>query len=100
TTIRVEVVSISFFTRASGVGDLAQVRYIKRKRSAAGGTEERSYWIASVQYAYGEPSKQPAMRRWNPLGFKVVEFQAQQEVHAAPQPTSARSEPTGAERSE
>ena len=33
TTVRAQVTSVSFFKRASGVGDLAQVRYVKAKRA-------------------------------------------------------------------
>ena len=34
TSVRAQVTSVSFFKRASGVGDLAQVRYVKAKRMA------------------------------------------------------------------
>ncbi|HEX2494640.1 MAG TPA: type IV secretion system protein [Steroidobacter sp.] len=84
TTIRAQATSISFFVRANGLNDLAQVRYIKSKRSGAGGEEQKSYWIATVQYVYAEPSKQARLRRWNPLGFKIVEFTVEQEVQSAP----------------
>ncbi|HEY2679460.1 MAG TPA: type IV secretion system protein [Steroidobacteraceae bacterium] len=80
TTVRAQVSSISFFGRSSGVSDLAQVRYTKAKRPAGGTDEQVTHWIASVQYTYGEPSKDPKVRRWNPLGFKVVEFKSEPEV--------------------
>ena len=32
--MRAEVTSVSFFKRANGVGDLAQVRYVKAERAA------------------------------------------------------------------
>jgi type IV secretion system protein VirB8 len=85
TTIRTQVTSISFFTRASGVADLAQVRYLKAKRAADGGEEQKSYWIATVQYAYGEPSKDPKTRRWNPLGFRIIDFRPEPEVVTEPE---------------
>ncbi|MGE0115006.1 MAG: virB8 family protein [Steroidobacteraceae bacterium] len=79
-TLRAQVSSISFFTRGSGVADLAQVRYTQQRR-AAGGTEDQvTHWIATVQYTYVDPSKEPKTRRWNPLGFKIIEFQAEPEV--------------------
>lgn len=79
-TVRAQVSSISFFERANGVADLAQVRYTKSKR-AAGGTDERlTHWIATIQYNYVDPSKDPKTRRWNPLGFKITEFHAESEV--------------------
>ncbi len=82
TTVRAQVTSISFFTRASGTADLAQVRYIRAKRSADGAEEQRSHWIATIQYAYGEPSKDAKVRRWNPLGFRVIDFRPEPEVIA------------------
>jgi len=87
TTVRAQVTSVSFFTRASGAGDLAQVRYIKAKRPAGGTEEQRSYWIATVQYAFSDAAKDPKTRRWNPLGFKVIEFR--------PEPEAVTDEPAG-----
>jgi type IV secretion system protein VirB8 len=93
TTIRVQVQSVSFFERGSGVGDLAQVRYLKAKRQGTG-AEQLSYWIATIQYAYGTPSKEPKTRRWNPLGFKIVEFSAEPEVVTTPQNSQAQGNNT------
>lgn len=80
TTIRAQVSSISFFERGSGVADLAQVRYLKARRAGGGTDEEVTHWIASIQYAYGAPSEDPKIRRWNPLGFKIVDFKPEPEV--------------------
>lgn len=82
TSVRVQVSSVSFFKRATGVGDLAQVRYIKAKRAAGAATDETTHWIATLQYAYADPSGDPKMRGWNPLGFKVVDFRPEPEVIA------------------
>jgi type IV secretion system protein VirB8 len=83
-TVRAQVEAVSFFQRSSGVTDLAQVRYLKAERQG-GGTDERvTHWIATIQYAYTTPSKDPRVRRWNPLGFKVVELTAEAEVPAQP----------------
>ena len=82
TTVRAQVMSVSFFTRANGVADLAQVRYVKSKRALGGGEEQRSYWIATIQYTYGEPSKDAKSRHWNPLGFKVIDFRPEPEVRS------------------
>jgi len=79
-TVEAHVESVSFFTRASGLVDLAQVRYVKALRPGGGGGEIYSHWVATVQYQYGPPAKNPRMRRWNPLGFRVVEFKAEPEV--------------------
>ena len=79
-TVRAQVTSVSFFTRASGVVDLAQVRYLKVLRQGSGSEEVFTHWVATIQYAYAEPAKDPKTRRWNPLGFKVVEFKTEPEV--------------------
>jgi type IV secretion system protein VirB8 len=81
-TVRVQVTSVSFFTRSSGLSDLAQVRYLKAARQGAGAEESFTHWVATVRYAYSEPAKDPRTRRWNPLGFKIVDFRAEPEVLA------------------
>jgi len=81
-SVRVQVNSVSFFTKASGLSDLAQVRYLKAARSGSGGEETITHWIATVQYAYVEPAKDPKTRRWNPLGFKIVDFRSEPEIAA------------------
>lgn len=79
-SVRVQVNSVSFFTRASGLSDLAQVRYLKAARQGPGAEESFSHWVATVQYVYGEAAKEPKTRRWNPLGFKIVDFRTEPEV--------------------
>jgi type IV secretion system protein VirB8 len=79
-TVRARVASISFFSRANGVADLAQVRYIKSRRNGDGGDEKVTHWVATIQYAYVEPSKDPAARQRNPLGFRIVDFKPEQET--------------------
>lgn len=79
-TVRASVVSVSFFRRASGLADLAQVRYVKHLRRASGGAEEATHWIATIQYAYASPSKNVQTRSLNPLGFKVLDFRPEPEV--------------------
>jgi type IV secretion system protein VirB8 len=79
-TLRAQVTSVSFFERANGVGDLAQVRYLKARRAGGTGEEQVTYWIASIQYAYAAPADDPKVRRWNPLGLKIVEFRPEPEV--------------------
>lgn len=81
-TVRVQVKSVSFFRRANGVADLAQVRYLKAHRQGIGAEERLTHWIATIQYAYAAPSADPRMRRWNPLGFKVVEMVTEPEILA------------------
>jgi type IV secretion system protein VirB8 len=73
------VSSITFFERSSGVEDLAQVRFIKTTRSG-NGAEQMSQWIATVQYVYATPATDPRMRRWNPLGLKIVDYRTEREA--------------------
>ena len=87
-TVRVDVESVSFFKRANGVEELAQVRYLKAERPSSGGAEHITHWIATAQYAYSAPSKDPKTRRWNPLGFKIVELGLEPEVLTTPASSS------------
>jgi type IV secretion system protein VirB8 len=79
-SVRAEVTSVSFFKRANGIQDLAQVRYVKEKRAAGSAHAESTHWIASIQYAYAAASSDPKVRSLNPLGFKVVDFRPEPEV--------------------
>src|ERR1044072_4961745 len=79
TSVRVQVSSITFFERSSGLEDLAQVRFIKALRSG-NGSEQISHWIPTVRYVYATPATDPRMRRWNPLGFKVVDYRTEAEA--------------------
>lgn len=88
-TVRVQVESVSFFERANGVTDLAQVRYLKAERQGSGADERFTHWIATIHYAYTAPSMDPRVRRWNPLGFRVIELTSEPEV--LPQPVSSKS---------
>jgi type IV secretion system protein VirB8 len=88
TTVRAQVGAVSFFTRANGLGDLAEVRYTKAQRAGSGAADQITHWIATIQYTYAEASKDPRVRRWNPLGFKVLEYRAEPEVLPADIPAS------------
>lgn len=79
-SVRVQVRSISFFKRANGMQDLAQIRYRKTRRTSASANDQVTQWMATVQYVYAEPSKDPIARQWNPFGFKIVEFKSEPEV--------------------
>jgi type IV secretion system protein VirB8 len=87
-SVRAEVSAVSFFTRANGVSDLAQVRYTKTRRASASANDQVTHWISTVEYVYGEPSKDPSVRRWNPLGFKIVEFRSEPEILPAEAPAN------------
>jgi type IV secretion system protein VirB8 len=90
-SIRSEVDAVSFFKRGTGVTDLAQVRYIKARHGVGGEELGVTHWIANIQYAYAEPSTDPKVRRWNPLGFKVVEFKVEPEIVTEATASSALS---------
>jgi type IV secretion system protein VirB8 len=79
-TVSVQVEDVSFFKRATGIQDLAQVRYLTIERDGNGGGGSYRHWIATVEYAYGSPSSDPKVRRWNPLGFKIVSLTREPEV--------------------
>lgn len=86
--MRAQVESVSFFQRGNGVSDLAQVRYVKAERQGSGAAEHLTHWIATLQYVYTGVSKDPRVRRWNPLGFKIVELVSEPEVLATTAATS------------
>ena len=80
TTVHVDIQSVSFFDRASGQSDLAQVRFLKVTRAGGEGGEVVTHWIATIHYAYQRPSTDDKTRRWNPLGFKILHYQREPEV--------------------
>jgi type IV secretion system protein VirB8 len=84
TTVHADVQGVTFFTRANRVRDLAQVRYVKALRRGNGAAEQRSYWVATIQYAYVAPAKDPRRRQWNPLGLRIIDFRAEAEAVSEP----------------
>jgi type IV secretion system protein VirB8 len=82
--VRVTVTSVTFFTRANGLTDLAQVRYRKAAQPGSGGAETVTHWIATVRYSYAAPATDPRIRRWNPLGFRVDELVSEPEAETQP----------------
>lgn len=96
-SVHAAVVSVSFFKRGNGAADLAQVRYVKTRRLAAGTELDTGHWIATVQYSYSRPSQDPRIRQWNPLGFRIQYFSAEAEMPAGiggENPAVARNEGT------
>jgi type IV secretion system protein VirB8 len=91
TSLRADVSAVSFFERSNGASDLAQIRYVRALRPAGGTEEQVTHWIATVQYAFGTPSTDPKVRRWNPLGFKILEFKSEPEVLSTPGATASAS---------
>jgi type IV secretion system protein VirB8 len=100
--IRAQVSAITFFKRGNGGEDLAQIRYTKTRRVGGTGSDRVSHWIATVQYVYADPAKDPRARRWNPLGFRIVDYRSEAEVLPAaesldtsPKPNVAQPLPVG-----
>lgn len=83
TTVRARVKSVTFFKRASGGEDLAQVRYTTARRNGGTGAEQVAHFIATLQFGYAEPSRNPRTRQWNPLGLRVATFRREAEVAEA-----------------
>jgi type IV secretion system protein VirB8 len=82
--VRVSVQSVSFFERANGHSDLAQVRYLKATRAGGAGAEVLTHWIGTLHYAYGKPAGEATTRRWNPLGFRILDVQTEPELIEPP----------------
>ena len=89
TTVHVTVQSVSFFERASGQIDLAQVRYAKAIRAGGTGPETLTHWIATLHYAYQSPATDDKIRRWNPLGFRILDYHPEPEMIEAPTTVAA-----------
>ena len=90
TTETVRIESVSFFKRASGASDLAQVRYARVERQEEGAPGRITHWIASIEYRYGKPPDDPRTRGWNPLGFEVLDLGIEPEVLGTAQDSGSR----------
>lgn len=95
--VSVHVVSVSFFQRANGVTDLAQVRYTRSIYTGDDVGEHTTHWIANIEFTYTKPSTDAVTRQWNPLGLRIVAFRAEQEVPGSnpPAPSAATAVRTG-----
>ena len=60
-TVRVQVTAVSFLAPGSGRRDLAQVRFV-RTRGEGGAGPRAGHYVATLQYAFGEPSKDDRLR--------------------------------------
>ncbi len=79
-SVAVRIESVSFFKQDPGAPDLAQVRFARIVREADGGSGRVSHWIASLKYVFARPSAEARTRRWNPLGFEVLDLEMEPEV--------------------
>ena len=55
--VRVQVTAVTFFRKANGLSELAQVRYLKGRRPAHVAREQLTHWIATIEYAWVTPSR-------------------------------------------
>ncbi|MGH8228399.1 MAG: virB8 family protein [Steroidobacteraceae bacterium] len=95
-TVEARVVAVSFLGQAGGAANLAQVRYLERlRRGGSSSAVEVSHWIATLEYAYTKPSSNIRLRSLNPLGFKILDFEAEPEV-SAPSANEGSVGPTAA----
>jgi type IV secretion system protein VirB8 len=94
--VGVHVVSISFFERANGVTDLAQVRYTRSAQTGNDAGEHVTHWIANIQFTYTNPSTDVVTRQWNPLGLRILEFRTEQEVPGSSPPAPSAATPVRA----
>lgn len=78
--VSVHVVSLSFFKRATGTTDLAQVRYTRTTETGDDTAERTTHWIANIEFTYAKPSSNIASRQQNPLGLRILAFRTEQEV--------------------
>ncbi|MDE2262447.1 MAG: type IV secretion system protein [Gammaproteobacteria bacterium] len=87
-SVRIE--SVSFFDRASGGADLAQVRFARTEHEGDAVPGRVTHWIASIEYRYGKPPDDPRIRTWNPLGFEVLDLRIEPEVIGAAPESAGR----------
>jgi type IV secretion system protein VirB8 len=80
TTVNAEVKAVSFFQRGNGNADLAQVRFARATHSGGAGGTQTTHFIATIQYAYGKPPTDPKVRRWNPIGFRILDYRIEPEI--------------------
>jgi type IV secretion system protein VirB8 len=80
TTVQATVSSVTFLKQPDREPGLAQVRYLRRIQPNGSAAEQVSHWIASIRYQYLQPSKDARQRTLNPLGFRIVDWRAEQEA--------------------
>lgn len=79
-TVSVRIEAVSFLGLASDGSPLAQVRFERITRQIDGARERSAHWIATLRYRFTGSPADPAVRRWNPLGFEVTALELEREV--------------------
>ncbi len=77
-TVRIE--AVSFLGQRAAGGRLAQVRFERITRQVDGSRVRTGHWIATARYRFTGAPVNPAVRRWNPLGFEVTALELEREV--------------------
>jgi type IV secretion system protein VirB8 len=80
TVVQAAVTSVTILKELDREPGLAQVRYLKRVQASGDAAEQVTHWIASIRFQYVQPAKDARQRTLNPLGFRIVDFQTQQEL--------------------
>ena len=80
TTVHVSVQSVSFFARAYGRNDLAQVRFIKGDARGWRGSRSTHALGGHVALCLWKSPCDLKGRQWNPLGFRILEIQTEPEI--------------------
>lgn len=83
-SVSVRIESVSFLEGASRSPALAQVRFERRVRAQDGARGTATHWIATLRYTFARPPRDPRVRRWNPLGFEVLDLELEPEVLGPP----------------
>lgn len=79
-TVVVHIEAVSFLGSRVNRERVAQVRYERITRQANGATQDLEHWIATMTYRFGGTSSNPQVRRWNPLGFRVIALEREREM--------------------
>jgi type IV secretion system protein VirB8 len=80
TVVQTAVTAVTILKALDREPGLAQVRYLKRVQMSGGAAEQVTHWIASMRFQYVQPPTDARQRALNPLGFRVVDFQTEQEL--------------------
>lgn len=78
TKVRIDIHSITIHTKDDGRQDIATVRFTRH--ITRGSLESASRWVATVSFKYVNAPTEEKLRRINPVGFQVTDYQTDPEV--------------------
>jgi type IV secretion system protein VirB8 len=76
--VRIDINTITLHIKNSGKKDVASVRF--RKTISNGDLNTTRAYIATITYKYSSSPTEEAVRRINPIGFMVTEYQVDDEI--------------------